>query len=74
MQRSTIAPALVFVGLLLLVVGVLIWAGALTWVGRLPGDFRFERPGIRLYAPLGSLLVASLIVTAILFLVRRLWS
>jgi hypothetical protein len=58
----------------LVVAGVLAWAGALSWFGRLPGDFRFERPGLRVYAPLGSVIVVSLLLTAIVALVRRFWS
>jgi hypothetical protein len=62
---------LVGVGVLLVVVGLLAWAGALSWFGHLPGDIRIERPGLRVYVPLASMLVVSLVVSALLWLFRR---
>ena len=40
-------------------------------LGRLPGDFTFERDGFRLYLPLGTSLVLSLVLSALLWLVGR---
>lgn len=62
---------LVGLGVLLVVVGLLAWAGALSWFGHLPGDIRIERPGLRVYVPLASMLVVSLVVSALLWLFRR---
>jgi hypothetical protein len=62
---------LVGIGVLLVVVGLLAWAGALSWFGHLPGDIRIERPGLRVYVPLASMLVVSLVVSALLWLFRR---
>jgi hypothetical protein len=73
-DRSTLAITLVTVGLLIAVVGVLVWVGALSWFGRLPGDIRLERPGVRFYAPLASMIVISIIVTTLLAVLRRLLS
>ena len=62
---------LVGLGVLLVVVGLLAWAGALSWFGHLPGDIRIERPGLRVYVPLASMLVVSLVVSGLLWLFRR---
>ena len=59
-------------GAALLLVGVLIWSGALSWFGRLPGDIRLEREGFRVYVPLVSLLLVSIVVSLLLWLLRRL--
>ena len=72
-QRSPLALALIVAGLVLLAVGVLAWFGALSWFGRLPGDIRIERPGFRLYAPITSMVLASLVLTVLLAIIRRLW-
>lgn len=64
-------PVLVGLGVLLVVVGLLAWAGALSWFGHLPGDIRIERPGLRVYVPLASMLVVSLVVSGLLWLFRR---
>ena len=39
--------------------------------GRLPGDFHVEREGFSFYFPLTTSLVVSIIVTLILWLLRR---
>ncbi len=61
------------VGALLVVVGLLVWWGALGWFGRLPGDIRVERPGYRFYFPLVSMLLASVVLSLLIALFRRLW-
>ncbi|MBO3271991.1 DUF2905 family protein [Hymenobacter defluvii] len=66
---------LVFLGLGLALLGAFIWWGGgslLGWFGRLPGDLRVERPGFRLYVPFVSMLVVSLLLSLVLWVVRRL--
>jgi hypothetical protein len=63
--------ALVFAGIVLAVIGVLVWTGALTWFGRLPGDMRMERGSVRVYFPLASMLVVSVVISVLAYLLRR---
>ena len=73
LQKSPAALLVAAIGMGLVVVGVLAWLGALSWFGRLPGDFRVERPGFRFYAPWVSMLVVSLILTLLVSIIRRFW-
>ncbi|HVK00778.1 MAG TPA: DUF2905 domain-containing protein [Gemmatimonadales bacterium] len=59
------------IGVGLILVGLLIWSGSLSWFGRLPGDIRIERETVRVYVPIASMLVVSLVVSLALYLVRR---
>ena len=52
-------------GLLLLVVP------KLPWVGRLPGDILIQRERFSLYVPLASCLLASLLVSLLLWVIGR---
>jgi hypothetical protein len=72
MSRS-LGGALVFAGIVVAVIGVLVWTGALTWFGRLPGDMRIERGSMRVYIPLASMLIVSVVLTVLGYLFRR-WS
>ena len=71
MSRASVGPALIAAGVILVVVGALAWSGALAWFGRLPGDIRIERPGMRFYAPIVSLLIVSVVLSLFVSLVRR---
>lgn len=68
-----VGPAVVAAGILVAVIGVVIWAGGFSWFGRLPGDIRIERGNVRVYIPLGSMLVVSLTATLVLAVVRHLF-
>ena len=63
---------------LLIALGGILAAAGLAWpmlarlgFGRLPGDFRIEREGFTFYFPLTSGLIVSLIVSLILWLLRK---
>lgn len=66
--------ALILLGAGIIVVGLLTWAGALSWFGRLPGDLRVERGGTRLYVPLVSMLLVSVVVSIVANIARRFWN
>lgn len=72
MDGRGLGVALAVAGAGLLVLGLLLWSGALGWFGRLPGDVRFERDGVRVYFPIVSMVVVSLVLSALLWLFRRL--
>lgn len=58
-------------GVLVVVVGLLIYSGALSWFGRLPGDIRYESGRVRVYFPLVSMLLISIVLTVLFSLLRR---
>ena len=71
MTGGSPGPALVALGVLLVLVGLLVWSGALSWFGRLPGDMRIERDSVRVYIPIVSLALVSIGLSLLLYLVRR---
>lgn len=73
LERSSGGLVLILAGLGLVVVGFRVWVGAFSWFGRLPGDIRIERPGYVFYAPITSMVIISLVLTAVLILIRRFW-
>jgi hypothetical protein len=64
-------PLLVGAGMVMIVVGLLVWSGGLAWFGRLPGDIRIERETLRIYVPIVSMLLVSAVLSFVLYLVRR---
>ena len=70
MNRS-MGLLVVVVGVFVILVGLLIYAGGLNWFGRLPGDIRYESGTVRVYIPIVSMLLISLALTLIFNLLRR---
>ncbi|MFP4436118.1 MAG: DUF2905 domain-containing protein [Chloroflexaceae bacterium] len=65
---------LIGLGLLLVIVGaVFLLAGRIPWLGQLPGDIRIEREHVRVFIPLGTMLVVSLVLTVIINIIARIW-
>lgn len=67
---------LVLVGLAFVVLGGLLW-GLHTLLpglhlGRLPGDIRIHRDGFTFYLPLTTMILLSLVLSAVLWLIHRL--
>ena len=73
MPDRSLGALIILAGLALVVVGALIWTGALSWFGRVPGDIRIDRPGMRVYVPITSMIILSVVLTIVLSLIRRLW-
>jgi hypothetical protein len=72
MNRS-IGLLVVIAGGALIVLGLLIYSGALSWFGRLPGDIRYEGEHTRVYFPLVSAILVSVVLSVLLYLLRRLF-
>ena len=53
--------------------GLLLLLGRLPGLGELPGDFRWERGSTRIYVPLGTMLVVSIVLTILVNLILRLF-
>ena len=71
MTSPSAGPALVLVGLGIVAIGLLVWAGGFGWFGRLPGDIRIERETVHIYIPIVSMLVVSVVLTLLLNLISR---
>ena len=63
---------LLVVGAVIVVLGlVLTFTGRIPWLGRMPGDIVYRRGNFTFYFPLATSILLSLVLTAILWLVRR---
>lgn len=70
---TSAGPLLVVAGVVLVLVGLLVWSGGLGWFGRLPGDIRIERDSVRIYFPIVSMIVVSVVLSLVLYVVRRMF-
>ncbi|MGH7518180.1 MAG: DUF2905 domain-containing protein [Gemmatimonadales bacterium] len=70
MDGRNLGVTLALAGAGLLLLGLLVWSGALGWFGRLPGDVRIERGGLRVYLPIVSMLVVSVVLSLVLWVIK----
>jgi hypothetical protein len=67
-----IGKTLVVIGIVLLAAGLLWIGGARLGLGHLPGDVTIERENFRLYIPLGTSVLISIVLSLIFWLLSRL--
>lgn len=58
-------------GVAAIVIGLLVRAGALGWFGNLPGDIRIESERTRVFIPITSMLLVSVVLSLLASLFRR---
>lgn len=73
MTSPSAGPLLIIVGLGIALIGLLVWSGGLSWFGRLPGDIRIERDTVRIYIPLVSMFLVSVVLSLIMYAINRLF-
>jgi hypothetical protein len=68
-----LAKVLIGIGLTILVIGLVVhfFPGAFKWFGRLPGDIHIERENTKVFFPITSMIVISLLLTLIVNLFFR---
>jgi hypothetical protein len=63
---------LVVAGLLMVVVGALLWSGVgKGWLGRLPGDINYSKDNFSFHFPIVTCLIVSAILTLLMWLFRK---
>jgi len=68
----TLGRVLMILGAALFVVGLLLsLAPRVPWLGRLPGDVVYRRGNFTFYFPLVTSIIASILLTLLLALLRR---
>ncbi|QVW36915.1 DUF2905 domain-containing protein [Geobacter sulfurreducens] len=67
-----LGKSLIVMGLVIAAVGVLLTvAGKIPWIGRLPGDIYVKRDNFTFYFPLATSILISLVLSLILWLLRK---
>jgi len=68
---GSVGSWLIVVGIVLVVIGLAAKSGILGWFGHLPGDVQIKRDNVQFYFPLTSMIIASVVLSLLLALIRR---
>jgi hypothetical protein len=71
MNAAGVSRVLIVLGIAAIVIGLLVRVGALGWFGNLPGDIRIETERTRVFIPITSMLLVSIVISLLLSLFRR---
>jgi hypothetical protein len=68
-----IGKYLVIFGIFMLITGLILYffSNYFSWLGRLPGDIRVEKDNFRLYFPITSMVLISIILTIVINLIKK---
>jgi hypothetical protein len=66
-----VQKTLIVIGVVVLVIGLLWpWVGKIPF-GRLPGDIIINRPNLKIYIPIATMVLISVIISLILWILRK---
>ena len=71
MGNKSVGQLIIALGVILIVVGLVAMRGWLGWFGHLPGDLRIERENMRVYVPIVSMLLISILFSVLSYVIRR---
>jgi hypothetical protein len=66
---------LVIIGIIIIIIGLALWWGNkvpwFNWFGNLPGDIKIEKENFKLYFPITTMILLSVVLTIIVWLIRK---
>jgi hypothetical protein len=67
------AKAIIVLGIVLVIIGAILqfapWM--LNWFGKLPGDIRIESERVKVFLPITSMVIVSIVLSLIISLLKR---
>jgi hypothetical protein len=71
MDGQRLGIVIIAAGIIAVLVGLGVMTGALGWFGRLPGDIRIDSGNVRVYFPITSMILVSVVLSVLVAALRR---
>ena len=71
MDARTAGLVIVAIGVVAVIVGLIAMTGALSWFGRLPGDIRYTSGNTRVFVPVTTMLLVSVVLSVAAAFLRK---
>ncbi len=74
-MHTSIGKYIIITGILLVVIGGIIYlfGDKFGWLGHLPGDIRIEKGNTRIFIPVVTMILVSIILTLLVNIIRKLF-
>jgi uncharacterized membrane protein len=72
-MKTSMGKWLIMAGLIIILIGLILQfaPGLLKWFGHLPGDINIKRENTRVYVPITSMILISVVLTIIVNIIRH---
>lgn len=72
MQQNT-GKWIIGVGIIIILIGVIIYFAGdkFHWIGRLPGDIRIENENTKVFIPITTMILFSVILSLVMWIIRN---
>ena len=69
----TLGKYLIIIGFIVIVAGVIIYffGNKFNWFGNLPGDVKVEKENYKIYFPVVTMLIVSVVLSLLMWLIRK---
>lgn len=73
MNHEQLGKTLLVIGIFIIIAGIVVFffGNKLNFLGRLPGDIRIEKSNFRLYIPITTMIILSILLTLLSFIFRK---
>jgi hypothetical protein len=70
---SSLGKILIITGVIIVLAGIVLYffGNKLHFLGRLPGDIRIEKENVKIFFPITTMIILSLIITVIINIIKR---
>jgi hypothetical protein len=70
-----VGKTLIIIGIILAIAGLIIYfaGNRLNWLGHLPGDINIVRENVRIFIPVTTMILISVVLSLIIYVVRKLF-
>jgi hypothetical protein len=70
---ENIGKILFFCGIILVIAGLIVYSAGnkLSWFGHLPGDINIIRENVRIFIPVTTMILISVVFSLIMYLIRK---
>jgi hypothetical protein len=70
---ENIGKIMIFAGIILVIAGLIVYfaGNKFSWFGHLPGDINIIRENIRIFIPVTTMILISVVFSLIMYLIRK---
>jgi len=73
-KMEQVGRTLIIIGIILIIAGLIVYfaGNRLGWLGHLPGDIRIVKENVRIYIPVTTMILISVVLSLLIWLIRKL--